>query len=82
MLLGAMAHWETSLHGMELIPGLNLRRSQRHRCTTMDAMKGDLLDMGRDVMVAGVDEGALSIDGRRSHIRHQLEVLQLHRQGW
>ena len=26
MLLRAIAHWETSLHGVELVPGLDLRR--------------------------------------------------------
>ena len=54
---------------MELIPGLDLRRGQHHRCATMDAMEGNLLDMGWDVMEAGVDEGGLGIDGRHSHIR-------------
>ena len=29
VLLGAIAHWETGLHGMELVPGLDLHRSQR-----------------------------------------------------
>ena len=43
-----------------------------------DAMKGDLLDMGRDVVEAGIDEGAPGIDGRCSHVRRQLEGLQLH----
>jgi len=28
-----------------------------------DAMKGNLLDVGQDVMEAGVDEGATGIDG-------------------
>ena len=46
-----------------------------------DAMKGDLLDMGRDIVEAGIDEGAPSIDGCNSHIHRQLEVLQLHHQG-
>jgi len=36
----------------------------------MNAMKGDLLDMGQDVMEAGIDEGALVVDGRHSHVRH------------
>ena len=48
----------------------------------MDAIKGNLLDMGWDIMEAGIDKGSLSIDGRRSHVCCQLEVLQLHRQGW
>ena len=81
MLLRAVAHRETSLHGMELVPDLNLHRSQPHRCAMTDAMEGDLLDMGWDIMEAGIDKGSLSIDGRRSHVCCQLEVLQLHRQG-
>ena len=54
---------------MELIPGLDLRRGQRQRCATTDTMKGDLLDTGQDIVEAGIDEGASSVDGRRSHIR-------------
>ena len=69
MLLEAIAHWETSLNGMELIPILDLHRNQRHQYATMDAMKGDLLDTGQDVMEAGVDEGALGVDGHHSRIR-------------
>ena len=46
MLLEAITHWETSLHGMELIPGLDLHRGQRHWCAMTNAMKGDLLDAG------------------------------------
>jgi hypothetical protein len=30
MLLRAIAYWETGLHGIELMPYLNLHRSQRH----------------------------------------------------
>jgi len=44
-----------------------------------DTMKGDLLDMGQDVVEAGVDEGALGVDGHRSHVHCQLEG---HHQGW
>ena len=47
-----------------------------------DAMKGNLLDAGQDVVEAGIDEGALSIDGIHGCIRRQLKGLQLHRQGW
>ena len=47
-----------------------------------DAVKGDLLDTGRDVVEACIDEGAPSADGIRGHVRRQLEGLQLHRQGW
>jgi len=67
---------------MELVLGLDLRRSQRHRRAMTNDMKGDPLDAGQDIMVASIDEGAPGIDGRRSHIRCQLEGLQLHRQGW
>ena len=45
----------------------------------MNAMKGDVLDAGWNVMEAGIDEGALGVDGRHSHVRHQSEGLQLHR---
>ena len=81
MLLGAVAHWEASLHGVELIPSLDLPRGQCHRRAMTDAMKGDLLDVGQNVVEASVDEGAPSIDGVRGHIRRQLEGLQLHHQG-
>ena len=30
VLLRAIAYWETSLHGVELVPCLNLRRGQHH----------------------------------------------------
>ena len=68
MLLGAIAHREAGLHGVELVPNLDLRRGQRHQRAMMDAMKGDLLDMGWDVVKMGDDEGAPSVDGIRSHI--------------
>ena len=35
MLLGAIAQREASLHGVELVPSLDLRRGQRH-----DARRG------------------------------------------
>ena len=44
MLLGAIAHGETSLHGVELVPSLDLHRGQRHRRTMMNAVEGDLLN--------------------------------------
>jgi len=71
MLLGAIAHRETSLHGMELIHGLDLLHGQRNRCAMTNTMKGNLLDTGQDIMKAGIDEGAPSVDGRRSHVHHQ-----------
>ena len=54
---------------MELVPGLDLRRGQRHRCAMTNAIKGDLLDVGRDVVEAGVDEGGPGVDDHRSHVR-------------
>ena len=63
---------------MELIPDLDLCHGQCHRCAMTDAMKGDLLDMGRDVVEAGVDEGAPGIDDHHTHVHRQLEGLQLH----
>ena len=38
VLLGVVVHRKTSLHGMELVPGLDLRRGQRHRCAMTNAM--------------------------------------------
>jgi len=81
MFLRAIAHWETSLHGMELIPSLDLRRGQCHRRTMMNAVEGDLLITGRNVVEASIDEGAPGIDGIHDRVRRQLERLQLHCQG-
>ena len=81
MFLRAIAHWEASLHGMKLVPSQDLRRGQRHRRTMTNAMKGDLLNAGWNVMEASINEGTPSIDGIRGRIRCQLEGLQLHRQG-
>ena len=39
----------------------------------VNAMKGDLLDMGQNIVEVGVDEGAPGVDGCRSRIRRQLE---------
>ena len=82
MRLRVVAHWEAGLHVAVLIPDLDLRHGQGHRRATANAMKGDLLDAHREVVEAGIDEGAPCVNGRRSHIRCQLEVLQLDRQGW
>ena len=68
MFLQAISHWEASLHGMELIPCLDLRHGQCHRRTMTNAVEGDLLNMGRDVLEASVDEGATSIDAVRGRI--------------
>jgi len=59
---------------MELVPGLDLRRGQRHRCAMTNAMKGDLLDASQDVVEVGVDEGDPGIDGCHSHVRRQCTV--------
>ena len=82
MLLGAIAHREASLHGMELVPCLDLRRGQRHRRAMMNAVEGNLLNMGRDVLETSVNEGTPSIDGVRGRVRRQLERLQLHHLSW
>jgi hypothetical protein len=46
-----------------------------------NAMEGDLLNMGQNIVEASIDEGAMGIDGIHSRVRRQLERLQLHRQG-
>ena len=43
-----------------------------------DIMKGNLLDMGQDIVEAGIDEEALGIDSHHSHVHHQSVGLQLH----
>ena len=72
MFLRAIAHWEVSLHGVELVPSMNLRCGQRHCRTVTNALKGDLLNMGRNVMEASVNEGTLSINGVHGHVHRQL----------
>ena len=81
MLLRAIAHWEAGLHGVVVIPGLDLRRGQCHRRAMMNSVEGDFLNMGQNVLEASVDEGTPSIDGVRSRVHRQLEGLQLHCQG-
>ena len=81
MSLRSIIGREANLHGMEIMPGLDLRRSQRHRRAVMNAVKGNLLDMDRDVLEASVNEGAPGIDGVRCCVRCQLKRLQLHRLG-
>ena len=61
MLLGAITHWEADLHGVELIPGLDLCHGQRHQRAMMDAMKGNLLDTGQNIMEVGVVEGGRAL---------------------
>ena len=43
-----------------------------------DAMEGNLLNVGQNVVEASVDEGAPSINGISGRVRRQLEGLQLH----
>ena len=81
MFIRAVAHWEANLHGVELVPSLDLCRGQRHRRTMTNAVKGDLLNVGRNVMEASINEGTPSVDGVRGCVRRQLERLQLHCQG-
>ena len=78
MFLGAIAHWETSLHGVELVPSLDLRHDQRHRRTMMNVMEGDLLNTGWDVLEMSVDGGIPSMDGVHGRVRCQLERFQLY----
>ena len=81
MFLRAVAHWETSLHSMELIPSLDLHRGQRHRRTMTNAMEGDLPNVDWDVLETSVDRGTLGIDGVYDRVRRQLERFQLRCQG-
>ena len=81
MFLKAVAHWEASLHGVELVPSLDLRRGQHHHRTMTSAVKGNLLNVGQNIMEASINEGTPSIDGIRGRVRRQLERLQLHCQG-
>ena len=81
MLLWVIAHWETSLHGVELVPSLDLCRGQRHRRTMMNAMEGDLPNTDRDILETSVGRGTPGINGVYGRIRHQLERFQLRYQG-
>ena len=63
------------------MPGLDLHRYRSHCRATVNAMEGDLLDARWDVMQAIVEERALGVDNRYSHVCCQLEALQLDHQG-
>ena len=63
MLLEAITHREASLHGLELVPCLDLCRGQRHRRPMTNVVEGDLLNAGWDVLEVRIDEGTLSVDG-------------------
>ena len=78
MLLRVIAHWETSLYGVELVPSLDLCRGQRHHRTMMNAMEGDLPNTDQDVLKTNVDRGTLGIDDVYGRVRRQLEIFQLH----
>ena len=75
MLLRTIAYWETSLHGVELVPSLDLCRGQRHRRTMTNAVEGDLLNADRDVLETSVDRGTPRIHDICGCIRRQLERL-------
>ena len=81
MFFRAIARWETSLHGVEFIPSLNLCHDQRHRRTMTNTVEGNLPNTGRNIMETSIDKGAAGIDGINSRVRRQLERLQLRRQG-
>ena len=75
MFLRAVTHWETSLHGMELVPSLDLCHGQRHRRTMMNIVESDLPNADRDVLETSVNRGTSHIDGVRGRIRRRLERL-------
>ena len=77
----AVTHRETSLYGVELVSGLDLRRGQRHRCVMTNAVEGDLLNADRDILETNVDRGTPGIDSVYGCIRRQLERFQLCYQG-
>ena len=78
MFLRAVAHWKTSFHGVELGPSLDLCCGQRYRRTVTNAVEGNLLNAGRDVLETSVNGGTPSIDGVHGRVRRQLERFQLH----
>ena len=82
MFLWAVAHWEASLHGIELVPSLDLRRSQRHRRAMTNTVEGDLPNADWDILETSGDKGTPRIDGICGCVRYQLEGLQLHHQSW
>ena len=54
---------------MDLVPSLDLCRGRRHRFTVMNAVEGNLLNAGQDVLERSGDGGTTSIDGVRSRVR-------------
>ena len=81
MFLRTIAHWETSLHGVELVPSLDLCRGQCHHRTMTNAIEGDLLNANQGVLETSVDRGTPGIDGVYGHVHRQLERFQLRCQG-
>ena len=81
MLLRAIAHWETSLHGVELVPSLDMCCGQRHHRTMTNTVEGNLLNADWDVLETSVDRGTPGIDGVYGRVRRQLERFQLRYQG-
>ena len=69
MHVGIIGHREARLHSVKVMPGLDLQYGQGHRCAAVNAMEGDFLDACQNIMQAVVEERALSVDGRRSHVR-------------
>ena len=76
MLLRAITHWETNLHGVELVPSMDLCRGQRHRRTMTNAVKGALSNTGWDVLETSVDRGTPGMDDIYGRVRRQLERFQ------
>ena len=77
-----IAHWEARLHGVEVVPGLDLCCGQSHRRATTKAVEGDLLGARLDVMQVIDELGTLGVDSRHSRVHCQLEIIQPHCQGW
>ena len=64
----------------KLVARMDLRRSQRHGGTMMNAIQSDLPDTVSDVMQANHRDGASSVDESRRVLHSQSEALQLGRQ--
>ena len=79
MHVGVVGHREAWLHCAEVVPDPDRRHSQGHYYAVVDDVEGDLLGARWDIVQAVIEERALGVDGRRSLIRCQLKVLQLHR---
>ena len=73
MSLRAIANREANLHGVEIMPGLDLCRSERHRCAVTNTVKSNLLDAGRDVLETSINGGTPRIDGVCGRVCRQLE---------